>query len=231
MSNVGQLSFSPRLLMGPGPSDVHPRILSVMALPVLGHLDPQFLVIMNETQELLRQALQTSNRLTFPISGTGMAGMETCMVNLLEPGDRAVVCVAGFFGERMAEVASRTGAEVTRLEQPWGQVFDPQRIRETLQKVRPKVLAIVQAETSTGAWQPLEELGTLCREVDALLVVDAVGSRYRIDHDYALRRMEQAGAILTTSETVAFECVGGAGHPAFKGISALLQERMKALAL
>src|SRR5256886_1653723 len=113
MSTIGQLSFLPRLLLGPGPCDVHPQILSVMAMPVLGHLDPQFLTILNETQELLRGAFQTSNRLTFPISGTGMAGMETCMVNLLEPGNRAVVCVAGFFGERMAEVASRTGAAGT----------------------------------------------------------------------------------------------------------------------
>jgi len=176
VSNVGQLNPSPRLLLGPGPSDAHPRVLSVMATPLLGHLDPQFLTVMNETQELLRGAFQTANRLTFPISGTGMAGMETCMVNLLEPGDRAIVCVAGFFGERIAEVASRTGAAVTRIEQPWGQVFDPQRIREALQKVRPKVLAIVQAETSTGAWQPLEELGTICREFDALLVVDTVTS-------------------------------------------------------
>src|SRR6266540_7421961 len=106
-----------------------------------------------------------------------MAGMETCMVNLLEPGDRAIICVAGFFGERMAEIASRTGAAVTRIEQPWGQVFDPQRIREALQKVRPKVLAIVQAETSTGAWQPLDQqLGKLCHEMGALLIVDAVTS-------------------------------------------------------
>jgi alanine-glyoxylate transaminase / serine-glyoxylate transaminase / serine-pyruvate transaminase len=176
VSNVGQLNPSPRLLLGPGPSDAHPRVLSVMATPLLGHLDPQFLTVMNETQELLRGAFQTSNRLTFPISGTGMAGMETCMVNLLESGDRAVVCVAGYFGERMAEVASRTGAEVTRIDQPWGQVFDPQRVREALKKVRPKVLTIVQAETSTGAWQPLEELGTICREFDTLLVVDTVTS-------------------------------------------------------
>ena len=104
MSTVGQLSFSPRLLLGPGPCDVHPRVLSVMAMPVLGHLDPQFLTILNETQELLRGAFQTSNRLTFPISGTGMAGMETCMVNLLEPGDKVVVCCKGFFGQRMIDV-------------------------------------------------------------------------------------------------------------------------------
>ncbi len=176
MSLVGQLNPSARLLLGPGPSDVHPRVLSVMAMPVLGHLDPQFLVLMNETQELLRAAYRTTNRLTFPVSATGMAGMEACMVNLLESGDRAVVCVNGFFGQRIAEVAGRAGAEVTTLERPWGQVFDPQQIREALKKVRPKLLAIVHAETSTGAWQPLEGLAELCRETDTLLVVDAVTS-------------------------------------------------------
>jgi alanine-glyoxylate transaminase/serine-glyoxylate transaminase/serine-pyruvate transaminase len=176
VSPVGQLNPSARLLLGPGPSDVHPRVLAVMAMPVLGHLDPQFLAVMDETQELLRATYRTANRLTFPVSATGMAGMEACMVNLLEAGDRAVVCVQGFFGQRMAEVAGRTGAEVTTLERPWGQVFDPQPVREALKKVRPKVLAIVHAETSTGAWQPLEGLGDLCRESDTLLVVDTVTS-------------------------------------------------------
>ena len=176
MSPVGQLNPSPRLLLGPGPSDAHPRVLAAMTTPLLGHLDPQYLAIMDETQQLLRGAFQTTNRLTFPISGTGMAGMETCLVNLLEPGDRAVVCVAGFFGQRMVEVAGRTGAQVTVLERRWGEVFDFNQIRETLQKVRPRLLAIVQAETSTGTHQPLEGLGALCREFDALLVVDAVTS-------------------------------------------------------
>ena len=97
MSLPGQLNPSPRLLLGPGPCDVHPRVLTVMATPLMGHLDPQFLVLMNETQEMLRQAFQTKNALTFPVSATGMAGMETCMVNLLEPGDKIVVCVGGFF--------------------------------------------------------------------------------------------------------------------------------------
>src|SRR6478736_4607033 len=143
----GQLNPSPRLLLGPGPSDAHPRVLTAMATPLLGHLDPQFLAIMNEKQEMLRQALFTKNALTFPVSATGMAGMETCMVNLLEPGDKIVVCVKGFFGQRMAEVAERTGAQVTRLDVPWGHVFDLQKVRETLQRVRPKVLAMVHAET------------------------------------------------------------------------------------
>ena len=176
MSTVGQLNPSPRLLLGPGPCDAHPRVLAAMTTPLLGHLDPQFVAIMNETQGLLRAAFQTGNRLTFPVSATGMAGMESCMVNLLEPGDRAVACVAGFFGQRMVEVAGRTGAQVTALERRWGEVFDLNQVREALQKVRPKLLAIVHAETSTGAWQPLEGLGDLCREFDTLLVVDAVTS-------------------------------------------------------
>ncbi len=176
MSLPGQLNVAPRLLLGPGPSDAHPRVLTVMATPLLGHLDPQFLAIMNETQEMLRQAYQTRNTLTFPVSATGMAGMETCFVNLLEPGDRAVVCAMGFFGQRMIDVAGRTGAEVTVLEAPWGQVFELDRIRDTLKKVRPKVLGIVHAETSTGALQPLEQLGALCHEFDTLLLVDAVTS-------------------------------------------------------
>jgi alanine-glyoxylate transaminase/serine-glyoxylate transaminase/serine-pyruvate transaminase len=147
-----------------------------MVTPLLGHLDPQFLQIMNEVQDMLRAVYQTNNAVTFPVSATGMAGMETCVVNLVEPGDRVLVCVAGFFGQRIAELAGRAGAQVTVLERPWGEVFDLNQIREALQRVRPKVLGIVQAETSTGAWQPLEGLGDLCHEHGALLLVDAVTS-------------------------------------------------------
>lgn len=174
MSIPGQLNPPSRLLLGPGPSDVHPRVLTAMATPLLGHLDPAFLEIMAETQELLRQAYRTKNPLTFPISATGMAGMETCLVNLIEPGDKVLLCVKGFFGNRMIEVAGRTGAQVTVMEQAWGDVFDVDAIREKLKAVRPKVMGIVQAETSTGAWQPVQELGKLCHEFDCLLVVDAV---------------------------------------------------------
>ncbi len=176
MNIPGPLNPPSRLLLGPGPSDAHPRVLRAMATPLLGHLDPQFLEIMNGVQEMLRAIYQTHNPVTFPVSATGMAGMETCFVNLVEPGDRVVVCVAGYFGQRMIEIANRAGAQVTVLERPWGEVFDLQPIRETLQKVRPKLLAIVQAETSTGAWQPLEGLGALCHEFDTLLLVDAVTS-------------------------------------------------------
>src|SRR5947209_10174266 len=149
METFVQLNPSPRVLLGPGPSDVHPRVLAAMATPLLGHLDPQFLEIMNQTQELLRKTFRTSNRLTFPVSGTGSAGMETCVVNLIEPGDRMVVCVNGVFGQRMTDVAGRAGAVVTTVERPWGEVFDPQELREVLRRVRPKVLGIVHAETST----------------------------------------------------------------------------------
>src|SRR6202162_4325858 len=176
MSESGQLNPSPRVLLGPGPSDVHPRVLRAMATPLVGHLDPQFLEIMNETQDMLRFVFQTRNRLTFPVSGTGSAGMETCVVNLIEPGDRMVVGVNGVFGQRMTDVAQRAGAAVTTIERPWGEVFDPNQIRDVLQKVKPKVLGIVHAETSTGAWQPLAELGKLCRENDTLLLIDTVTS-------------------------------------------------------
>lgn len=176
MTIPGQLNPPTRLLLGPGPSDVHPRVLTTMASPLVGHLDPYFLQVMNETQEMVRLVYQTRNRLSLPISATGMAGMETCLVNLLEPGDRALICVQGFFGQRMVDIAGRAGGIVTTLERPWGEVFDLNQIRETLQKVRPRVLAIVHAETSTGAWQPVEQLGKLCHEFDTLLVLDTVTS-------------------------------------------------------
>jgi alanine-glyoxylate transaminase/serine-glyoxylate transaminase/serine-pyruvate transaminase len=176
MTIPGQLDPPPRLLLGPGPSDVHPRVLCAMATPLVGHLDPYFLEVMAHVQDMLRQTFRTANRLTFPVSATGMAGMETCFVNLLEPGDRVVVCANGFFGQRMIDVAGRTGAAVTVLEKPWGDVFDLERIRGVLQKVRPKVLSIVHAETSTGALQPLDGVGALCHEFNTLLLVDTVTS-------------------------------------------------------
>jgi alanine-glyoxylate transaminase/serine-glyoxylate transaminase/serine-pyruvate transaminase len=176
VSIPGELNPSPRVLLGPGPSDAHPRVLRAMTTPLLGHLDPQFLTIMDEVQELLRLTSQTRNPLTLTVPGTGMAGMETCLVNLLEPGDRAVVCTAGFFGQRLIEIAGRCGAAVTTLERPWGEVFELNAIRDTLSKVRPKVLCIVHAETSTGVWQPMEGLGELCHEFDTLLVIDTVTS-------------------------------------------------------
>src|SRR5438034_3760936 len=176
MPRVGQLNPSPRILLGPGPSDVHPRVLTAMATPLVGHLDSHFLEIMNETQDMLRRLFRTKNTLTFPVSGTGSAGMETCVVNLIEPGDKMVICVNGVFGQRMTDVAQRSRADVTTIERPWGEVFDLGQIRDVLKKVRPKVLGIIHAETSTGAWQPLSELGSLCHEFDTLLLADTVTS-------------------------------------------------------
>ncbi len=176
MAIPGQLNPSPRLLLGPGPCDAHPRVLAAMMTPLLGHLDPQFLAIMTETQEMLRQVFQTRNDLTIPISATGSAGMETCLVNLIEPGDRAVICTAGYFGNRMVEIAGRCGAEVTVKEAPWGTVFSLDQLRDTLKSTRPKVLGIVHAETSTGALQDVSQLGKLCHEFDTLLITDCVTS-------------------------------------------------------
>jgi alanine-glyoxylate transaminase/serine-glyoxylate transaminase/serine-pyruvate transaminase len=172
----GQLNPSPRLLLGPGPSDAHPRVLSVMSTPLLGHLDPQFLAIMSETQEMLRQVYQTQNQLTFPISATGSAGMEACLVNLIESGDKVAIFTKGYFGNRMVEIAGRAGAQVTVREAQWGRVFELDQIRDTLKAVRPKVLGIVHAETSTGACQDISQLGKLCHEFGALLVTDCVTS-------------------------------------------------------
>ncbi len=177
MSTIpGQLAPAPRLLLGPGPSDAHPRVLTAMTTPLLGHLDPQFMELMFETQEMCRQVYKTKNKFTLPISATGTAGMETCLVNLLEPGDKAVVATMGYFGNRMVDIAGRTGAQVTRLDAKWGTVFDLNLLRDTLKSVRPKVLALVHAETSTGALQPMEEVGKLAHEFGALVVVDAVTS-------------------------------------------------------
>jgi alanine-glyoxylate transaminase/serine-glyoxylate transaminase/serine-pyruvate transaminase len=172
-----ELNPSSRLLLGPGPSMVHPRVLRAMSTPLLGHLDPEFLVIMNEVQGMLRAVFQTDNPFTIAISGTGSAGMEAALVNVIEPGDKVIVCVAGVFGGRMAEIVGRCGGQLVKLEAPWGQVFPLERIEEALRKEGTvKAVALVHAETSTGAQQPLEGLGQLCHDHGALLVVDAVTS-------------------------------------------------------
>ncbi|MEK6234158.1 MAG: aminotransferase class V-fold PLP-dependent enzyme, partial [Planctomycetales bacterium] len=163
-----------RTLMGPGPSDVHPRVLRAMSANTLGHLDPAYLQIMDELQQMLRAVLCTSNQLTLAVSGTGSAGMECTVVNLIEPGDSMLVCVNGVFGTRMADVAERSGAEVFTVERPWGEVFSPEDLKEALAKSKPKVVGIVMAETSTGARQPLQEIADLVHDAGALLLVDAV---------------------------------------------------------
>ena len=165
-----------RVLMGPGPSDVDPRVLEAMSRPTIGHLDPAFLEILNEIRELLQYTFKTKNELTFAVSGTGSAGMETCVVNLLEPGEPVLICINGVFGKRMADVAQRYGADVTTLEIEWGKVFTPEQIAEALQKKSAKVVGIVHAETSTGAHQPLDEISRAVHDHGALLLADTVTS-------------------------------------------------------
>lgn len=160
--------------MGPGPSDVHPRVLAALAKPTVGHLDPYYLQLMSDMQRMLRQVMRTENEMTLAISGTGSAGMEAAVVNVIEPGDSMLVCINGVFGGRMADVAERSGAKVMRAERPWGEVFTLDDLKPLLAKARPKVVGIVLAETSTGARQPLEEISRLVRESSALLLVDAV---------------------------------------------------------
>ncbi|MDH3718639.1 MAG: aminotransferase class V-fold PLP-dependent enzyme [Planctomycetota bacterium] len=163
-----------RILMGPGPSDIHPRVLSAMARPTVGHLDPYYLRIMDEMQSMLRQVFRTENELTFAVSGTGSAGQEATVMNLVEPGDAMVVGVNGVFGGRLADMARRAGAEVTCVERPWGEVFAPEDLKDALANVKPKVVALVMAETSTGAWQPIEEISQLVHDAGAMLLVDTV---------------------------------------------------------
>ncbi len=165
-----------RILLGPGPSNCHPRVLRTMSAPLIGHLDPDFLQIMNETMELLREVFQTKNQLTIPVSGTGSAGMEAAFVNLLEPGDKAVICINGIFGERMADVAGRCRAEVIRVEAEWGDIIQPEQVEAALKGNKVKLLAIVHAETSTGACQPLEEISKITHNNGALLLLDCVTS-------------------------------------------------------
>ena len=179
---MSELKPSKRLLMGPGPSNVHYRILRAMATPLVGHLDPQFLQIMDELSGLLRKTFQTNNRITLALSGTGSAGMEAALVNTLETGDEAVICINGVFGQRMREVADRCGAKVISIEAPWGEPLDVQQIIETLkQHPQAKICGIVHAETSTGVLQPLAELGEYIKGTDTLFVVDAVTSLSGVD--------------------------------------------------
>ena len=165
------------LLLGPGPSMVHPRVLRALATPLLGHLDPAFLTVMNDIQTLLRAVFQTTNRFTIAVSGTGSAGMEAAVVNLVEPGDTVIVGVNGMFGTRLATIVERCSGKAIRAEAPWGQIIEPDMIEQTLRRSGPvKAVAVVHAETSTGAWQPIEPISRLCRDHGALLIVDTVTS-------------------------------------------------------
>jgi alanine-glyoxylate transaminase/serine-glyoxylate transaminase/serine-pyruvate transaminase len=187
MTNTNTRTYpSQRILMGPGPSDVPARVLEALASPTLGHLDPEYLRIMDETRGLLQQTFRTQNKLTLAVPGTGSAGMEACIANLVEPGDEALICIAGVFGGRLKEMAERHGATVNVVETAWGKAIDPGAVEAALKAhPRTKVVAIVHAETSTGLHQPIEEISALTHAAGALLIVDAVtslaGHELRVD--------------------------------------------------
>jgi len=170
------ISTPHRLLLGPGPSNADPRVLQAIARPPLSHLDPLYLELMNEVQEMLRYAWQTDNRITIPVSGTGSAAMEATIANTVEKGDRVLVGVIGYFGLRLVDMCNRYGADVEVLEAPWGEALSFQSIEEAITRHRPVLFALVHAETSTGVCQPLDGIGALCREHDCLLVLDTVTS-------------------------------------------------------
>jgi len=172
-----ELQPSVRVLLGPGPSNLHPRVMKAMLSPVVGHLDPDFVKVMEEIKRMLRIVFRTRNEITFPVSGTGSAGMEAVMTNLVEEGDEVIVGVAGAFGERLAEMARRLGARLYRVDADWGRIVEPERLEQALKGARaPKLVAIVHAETSTGVHQPIEEISKMAHASGALLAVDGVTS-------------------------------------------------------
>ena len=177
MERLPDLRPAQRILMGPGPSDVHPLVYKALATQIVGHLDPDFLKIMDEIQTQLRLLFQTKNKFTVAMSGTGSAGMEAAFVNVVEPVDTVIVGVNGVFGSRMADVVTRCGANVIPITEAWGQSIDLQKVEDALKATgKVKAVALVHAETSTGVWQPLEEVGALCEKYGALFIVDAVTS-------------------------------------------------------
>ena len=173
--SVPDLNPPTRLLCGSGPTNPDPRVLRAMAAPVLGQFDPAFTAIMTEVMDLGRQVFRSRNPRTFPISGTGRAGMEAAIASLVEPGDRVLVANCGRFGDLFVDLAKRYGAQVNQVTAEWGQIIDPAQIEDALRRTPAKVVALVHGETSTGMLQPMmEEIGRICRQHDALLVVDAV---------------------------------------------------------
>lgn len=172
-------SFEPpkRLLMGPGPSNVNPKVLEAMSRPTIGHLDPKFVELMDKIKELLQYAFQTKNEVTFPVSGPGSVGMELCLINLVEPGDKVVVCINGVFGGRMKQIVERCGGTPIVIEQAWGKAVDPKKLEETLSKNSDvKIVAFVHAETSTGARSDIKTLAQIAHQHNCLVVADTVTS-------------------------------------------------------
>lgn len=174
--DFSEVEIPPRILLGPGPSMVDARVLQAMSTPVVGHLDPAFQETMDQTMARLRYVFQTENEKTFPISGTGTAAMEAAIANLVEPGDSVLAFVIGYFGDRLAEMARRYGAEVHVVSKPWGQVFSVEEVRDALKQHPAQVVTMVHGETSTGAAQPLEGMAEVIHQAGALWIVDTVAS-------------------------------------------------------
>lgn len=177
MSVTSSLNPPTRILMGPGPSGAHPRVLRAMTAPILGHLDPEFLKIMDECRVMLRQVLVTDNEVTIATPGTGTSGMEAGVMNIIEPGDKAVVGICGYFGERIALMAERAGGVVTRVNAPWGSPTDADAVEQAVKAAgNVKMVAVVHAETSTGVRTPIEPFAAIAKAAGALLLVDCVTS-------------------------------------------------------
>jgi alanine-glyoxylate transaminase/serine-glyoxylate transaminase/serine-pyruvate transaminase len=176
LSDYPELGTPSRTLLGPGPSTVDPRVLRAMSAPIVGHLDPYFIGLMDKIQALLRYVFETENALTIPVSGTGSAAMETAIANMVEPGDAVLICIQGYFGNRLAEMARRYGGEVETITRPWGEVFTPTEVNEALDARPAKVVAIVHGETSAGTQQPLEEIARIVHAHGGVLIVDTVAS-------------------------------------------------------
>lgn len=172
----GELDHPPRLLMGPGPINVHPRVLRAMSVQLLGQFDPEFTTYMNQTMALYRQVFETGNRWTFLIDGTSRAGIEAALVSVLAPGDDVVILNAGRFGLLLVEIAERCGARITTVEGEWGRVIDPGAVEDAIRRVRPRLVAGVYGDTSTTMAQPMADIGAPCRRYDALLYVDATAT-------------------------------------------------------
>ena len=173
---VHKFSPPPRLLCGPGPGNAHPRVHAAMSLPQVGHLDPYFMELMEDIKALLRYTYQTNNEFTVPVSGTGSAAMEACVANMVEPGDKILVGVNGYFGHRMINMAQRYGGVPIAINKPWGEVFTYEEIKAAIEKHQPKIVGLIHAETSTGACQPFDGVGELCRKNGAILIADCVTS-------------------------------------------------------
>lgn len=171
-----ELKASPRVLLGPGPSDANPRVLKAMTTPMLGYLDGEFIQILDETVNLLRQVFGTGNKLTLPVSGTGTAGMEAALCNVIEPGDSVVVGINGYFGGRIADIVQRCGGAVTAVEAPWGSAIPAEDVADAVKSANPKLVAIIHAETSTGVLQPLDDISQIVKDSGALFLTDCVTS-------------------------------------------------------